>query len=183
MSKFEEDYEIPQILGAIDGSHIRIIAPSENHEDYFNRKRYHSVNLQAIVDSSLLFLHVSVGYPGSIHDSRVLQLSGIYDYAENQDILSSPSLFINGVETRPLLVGDSAYTLRTWLIKPYANRANGFSLQCRKLSAARSVVERAFGKMKTRWRILNKKNEQRLNSICRTVLATCVLHNLCITLV
>ena len=49
MLKFEEDYEIPQILGAIDGSHIRIIAPSENHEDYFNRKRYYSVNLQQLL--------------------------------------------------------------------------------------------------------------------------------------
>ena len=53
MSKFDEDYEIPQISGAIDGSHIRIIAPSENRENYFNRKCYYSVNLQAIVDSIL----------------------------------------------------------------------------------------------------------------------------------
>ena len=117
----------------------------------------------------------------------MLQLSRIYDYAENKDILSSPSLLINRVETRPLLVGDSAYPLRTWLIKPYADRANEILTAMQKkfnikLCAARSAVERAFGKMKTRWRIPNKKNEQRLDSICRTVLAICVLHNLCITL-
>lgn len=29
---FEKDYDFPQIVGAIDGSHIEIKAPSENHE-------------------------------------------------------------------------------------------------------------------------------------------------------
>ncbi len=35
---------------AIDGSHIPIIAPSENHTDYFNRKGWHSVLLQGVAD-------------------------------------------------------------------------------------------------------------------------------------
>jgi hypothetical protein len=40
----------PQCAGAIDGSHIPIIAPEENHVDYFNRKGWHSVLLQGVVD-------------------------------------------------------------------------------------------------------------------------------------
>ncbi|KAI8493920.1 hypothetical protein Bbelb_282670 [Branchiostoma belcheri] len=35
---------------AVDGSHIEVKAPSEGHTDYFNRKGYHSVVLQAVVD-------------------------------------------------------------------------------------------------------------------------------------
>ena len=54
-----------------------INAPSENHEDYFNRKQVCSINLQAIVDADLKFIPTSVGYPGSIHDARVLRLSGL----------------------------------------------------------------------------------------------------------
>ena len=38
IDRFEELYDIPKIVGAIDGCHIEINAPSENHEDYFNRK-------------------------------------------------------------------------------------------------------------------------------------------------
>ena len=71
MNEFEEEYGIPEIVGAIDGCHIEINAPPDNHEDYFNRKRHHSVNLQAIVNSDLKFIHVSFGYPGTIHDARV----------------------------------------------------------------------------------------------------------------
>ena len=69
MEEFEESYGIPQIMGAIDGCHVEINAPPDNHEDYFNRKQHYSVNLRGIVDSNLKFIHATVGYPGSIHDA------------------------------------------------------------------------------------------------------------------
>lgn len=43
----------PQCAGAVDGSHISIIAPSHNPTDYFNRKGWHSVLLQGVVDNRL----------------------------------------------------------------------------------------------------------------------------------
>ena len=69
MDEFEESYGIPQIMGAIDGYQIEINAPPDNHKDYFNRKQHYNVNLQGIVDSNLKFIHVTVGYPGSIQDT------------------------------------------------------------------------------------------------------------------
>ena len=42
------------VLGAVDGSHIRIKAPTENSNAYYNRKNYHSLFLQAS-DASLRF--------------------------------------------------------------------------------------------------------------------------------
>ena len=42
------------VLGAVDGSHIRIKAPTENSNAYYNRKNYHSLVLQAS-DASLRF--------------------------------------------------------------------------------------------------------------------------------
>ena len=47
-------------------------------DDYFNRKQHYSVNLQAIVDAKLTFILATVGYPGSIHNARVLRLSGLW---------------------------------------------------------------------------------------------------------
>uniref|UniRef100_A0A3P9JKL0 DDE Tnp4 domain-containing protein n=1 Tax=Oryzias latipes TaxID=8090 RepID=A0A3P9JKL0_ORYLA len=44
---FINRWGFPQCAGAIDGSHIPVIAPHENHADYFNRKGWHSVILQA----------------------------------------------------------------------------------------------------------------------------------------
>ena len=121
IDNFEAEYKFPQVIGAIDGSHIEIDAPPENKEDYFNRKQYYSVNLQGIVNAQLLFQHIAVGFPGSIHDARVLRLSGIFDLAENEEILTAPTRVIHGTLLRPMLVGDSAYPLKKWLLKPFSN--------------------------------------------------------------
>ena len=40
----------PCIIGCIDCTHIRIQAPHLNENFYVNRKRYHSINVQAICD-------------------------------------------------------------------------------------------------------------------------------------
>lgn len=40
----------PCVIGCVDGSHVRIIAPSENECNFVNRKGYHSVNIQGICD-------------------------------------------------------------------------------------------------------------------------------------
>ena len=141
------------------------------------------MNLQGIIYSNLKFIHVTVGYPGSIHDAQVLRLSGFYDLAENEQILSGPTRNINGTEIRPLLAGDSAYPLTNWLVKPYPDRGHLTPDQRRynvKFSALRSVVERAFGKLQARWRIALKKVEQKLSTLKKTVIAACVLHNICI---
>ena len=79
MDTFKEEYKFPQIVGAIDGCYIEIKAPPENKEDYFNRKQCYSINLQGTVNWQVLFQLVAVGYPCSIHNARVLGLSGIFD--------------------------------------------------------------------------------------------------------
>ena len=65
------------MVGAIDRSHIPIIAPNEDANDYYNRKQFHSVVLQGVADAQGHFIHVSTGYAGSIHDARVLRMSSL----------------------------------------------------------------------------------------------------------
>ena len=57
----------PMCAGCIDGTHIPIIAPKENHKDYVNRKGFHSIQMQAVVDSRYLFRDVVVGDVGVLH--------------------------------------------------------------------------------------------------------------------
>ncbi|KAL1250552.1 hypothetical protein QQF64_018348 [Cirrhinus molitorella] len=66
----ENRWGLPNCIGAIDGSHIPIIAPEEYHCDYFNRKGWHSIILQGVVDGKGLFWNVFTGLPGSLHDAR-----------------------------------------------------------------------------------------------------------------
>lgn len=46
--------------GAIDGTHIPIIAPSINHTEYVNRKGYNSIVMQAVVDCNYLYRDVVI---------------------------------------------------------------------------------------------------------------------------
>ena len=65
---------VPQAVGAIDGTHIEIIAPSEvNKFDYFDRNKRYSIILQGIVGANLKFLDIEVGYPGAMDDCRILK--------------------------------------------------------------------------------------------------------------
>ena len=63
--------------GAIDGTHIPIIASSECHAEYVNRKGYHSIIMQTVVDCKYLYRDVVIGWPGSVHDARVSSNSSI----------------------------------------------------------------------------------------------------------
>ena len=50
---FYEIANFPCIIGCVDGTHIRIIAPNENEWDFVNRKRFHSINIQGICDHTV----------------------------------------------------------------------------------------------------------------------------------
>lgn len=139
--------------------------------------------MQGVVDSTGLFLSVSTGYPGSLHDARVLRLSQIFDATENDLILTEPTADINGTIVCPLIVGDSAYPLKPWLLCPFKD--NGALNREQKkfneeLSKARIVSEHAYGFRKGRWRVLQKRLDEDNDRIPDTIIACSILHNICI---
>uniref|UniRef100_A0A672PWW7 Putative nuclease HARBI1 n=1 Tax=Sinocyclocheilus grahami TaxID=75366 RepID=A0A672PWW7_SINGR len=66
---------IPNTIGAIDCTHVRMKAPSANAINYVNRKNYHSINVQIVCDASCNILNVVARWPGGTHDSFILQNS------------------------------------------------------------------------------------------------------------
>ena len=87
---FEDFCDLPNIVGAIDRSHIRIAAPPDSAVDYFSHYQQHDFIVQAIVDGKKRFLDFASGFPGSLHDVRVLRNSTKFDLAENDQILTGP---------------------------------------------------------------------------------------------
>ena len=141
------------MAGAIDGTHIPVLKPQESSSDYYNRKGFYSILIQAVVSSSGYFLDVNIGWPGKIHDARVLANSSLYHKANNGELLPDWKRTINGVEVPLVLLRDPAYPLLPWLMKPY--RENSAVTPQRThfnycLSRARVVVEDAFGRWKGR---------------------------------
>ena len=72
--------------------------------------------LQGVVDRNYLFTDIMVGWPGSVHDARVLANSQLYRKATNKDILNSNSVNILGKDVFPFLLGDSAYPMTMCMV-------------------------------------------------------------------
>jgi hypothetical protein len=167
-AKFAVRNGFPNIIGAIDGTHIRITKPRHEPDVWIDRKGSYSISCAAIVDSDLRFLHYVVGCPGSMHDQRVYRLSEI------DDLLAA-------VPDSMHLIGDSAYALTTKLLVPYKDTG---SLTARQrqfnymLSSNRMAVENAFGLLKNKFaRIqgtLNTTSWKRAVIIIRSAI---LLHN------
>ena len=112
---FNTKWDMVQCAGAIDGSHIPVRPTLLNHTDFYNRKGWYSIILQAVVNHEYLFRDINVGWPGSVHDARVFVNSQLYNRIQNNKILDSSSIDISGTKILPFLVGDSAYPLSSWL--------------------------------------------------------------------
>lgn len=179
---FDCKWGFPQCVGAIDGTHIPIISPTENALDYFNRKGHHSVVMQALVSCDYTFMDIYVGWPGSVHDARVLTNSKLFQEAEAGTLLPNTTKSINGMDVPLLILGDPAYPMLPWLMKPYTDTGRLTAKQLRfnyRLSRARMVVECAFGRLKGRWRSLLKRNDTNVKFLPKYIAACCVLHNIC----
>ena len=82
---------IPQVLGALDGTHIPIVAPNvEGKADYFSRKQRYTISTQGLVGANLAFLDVATGFPGNCHDAPNFRNTPLYTQAENGEILTKP---------------------------------------------------------------------------------------------
>lgn len=79
IDKFHQRNGFPGVIGALDGTHISIKAPTDNPQSYINRKGYYSLQLQAVCDSDMKFLNCFCGYAGSCHDARVLRNSDLWN--------------------------------------------------------------------------------------------------------
>jgi hypothetical protein len=164
----------PGVVGAIDGSHIPIKAPTKYPADYFNRKHFYSIVLQAVCDHDGKFIDVFVGFPGSVHDSRILRNSTIFQQFNNNRLTNLPQ--------NSFILGDSGYPIQNWLLTPY--RDNGHLQPQQKYynyrhSQTRIKIEQSFGKLKTRWRCLMKRLEVSVEVAPHIVMACCILHNIC----
>lgn len=167
--------QIPGCVGAIDGTYIPIKAPAKNPEVYVNRKCFYAVTLQAICDQNRKFLDTFCGYPSSVSDNRIFRNSDIF-----KKIIRDKSRFFS---ENQFIIGDKAYPLYTWCVRPYIDRGNlqAHYLHFNKRHAqTRQVIERSFALLFGRFRRLKYIDMNKTEFISKTVQAACVLHNVCL---
>ncbi|CAH3151227.1 unnamed protein product [Porites lobata] len=112
---------------------------------------YHSVVMQALVDCNYLFRDVVIGWPGSVHDARILSNSTIYDKGNDNNLFPDIRESIGGQVVSIVILGDPAYPLLPWLLKAYPENVNTPQSQRvfnYRLSRARMTIENTFGRWK-----------------------------------
>ena len=166
--KVFEESNFPNCVGFVDGCHIQIVGPPKNPVDYYNRKETHSIILQGICDETLKFTNIHLGHTGRAHDARVFRESDIGEELEHL------------IDNDNHILGDSAYTLSSRLLTPY--RDNGHLTEAQRKfnkvhASARAYIERAFGRLKGKFRRLKYLELHKTENISQVVSAACVLHN------
>ncbi|XP_071510863.1 uncharacterized protein [Diadema antillarum] len=121
---FSDRWNFHHTLGAIDGKHVAIQAPSHSGSAYHNYKGYFSVVMLAVVDSQYKFMYLDVGSNGSCSDAGIFKDSELYSaLEEGAAALPPPEPLPDDDHPIPLFfVGDDAFGLKDWMMKPYATR-------------------------------------------------------------
>lgn len=167
--KFYDIAHFPNVTGCIDCTHIRIQQPpaNENPLSFFNRKRYYSINCQAVCDSDGKFTNIVARWPGSCHDSFILRQSALWEEFESNQ------------RTNQHILGDAGYPCRTWLLTPYIRpnspAQNGYN---RSHIPTRSLIEQIFGRAKRRFAVLHQEIRVHPSRACLLFTACAVLHNI-----
>lgn len=67
----------PSVAGCIDGTLIKLDAPTINEQQFVDRHGNHSLNAMMVCGPDYSFYYVNSRWPGSVHDSRVLRTSAL----------------------------------------------------------------------------------------------------------
>ncbi|KAM9408077.1 putative nuclease HARBI1 isoform 1-T5 [Salvelinus alpinus] len=163
----EEFYRIagfPNVIGAVDCTHIRIKAPSGAHEaNFVNRKSFHSINVQMVCNADCVISNVVAKWPGSVHDSRIFRASEIYQCLSQGEF--------SGV-----LLGDRGYGCQPFLLTPFTDPQEAQQAYNHAHARTRARVEMTFGLLKARFHCLHKLRVSPVRA-CDITVACAVLHN------
>lgn len=170
---------IPYLCGSIDGSIIKISAPScvsyIPREFWCKRKKAYSLNLMVICDHRKRILYADARWPGSTSDTGAVSRSR---FLRNLFVRRDETLF-------PLpfmILSDGGFHKRACFIAPDLPAGNQMENSFNtRISSARCIVENAFGLLKMKWRRLHQHSiAESTRVIPQLILCACVLHNICI---
>lgn len=155
----------------MDGKHILIKGPPGTGSDFFNYKNTFSIVLLGCVDYDYCFTYVNIGAKGRNSDGGIFNESSLKKTIEENSLdLPSDAVFI----------GDEAFPLKPYLMKPYPRR-NNLSKEQKiynyRLCRCRRIVENAFGILVSRFRIFERPIGLAPEKVDVIVKTTCVLHN------
>lgn len=178
---FEDRWNFPNCLGAVDGKHVNITPPPNSGSFFWNYKSRNSLVLMAIVNANYEFIMIHFGTNGRVSDGGVIENTMFYEKLKNHTLkIPLPSNPKDSEKMLPFVfIGDEAFALREDFLKPFAQQQLDRNKRIfnYRLSRCRRIVENAFGILASTFRIFHTTINMKLENIDKVVLACCVLHN------
>ena len=164
------------IMGAMDGTYIRIARPTDFANCYYNRKGFFSIHMLAVCDWNMEFWYVQAGNPGNTHDSTAFIQSSLYRR------IVDGSFGTNYGNIQYKLLTDSAFRRQAFIVKTNATQAHRERImfdEYRGMSSesARTCIECIFGIMVNRWQIFQKRINDTTDRVKWIVVSGCCVHN------
>ena len=178
-ARFEEDWNFPNCIGALDGKHIAIECPSNAGSMYYNYKGFHSLVLMAMCDANYCFSLVDIGNFGRDNDAAIFNQSNM-GMAFHEGEMNLPTAeVIDGFCLPFVIVSDEIFPLKEWLMKPYPGRNLGEEEEIfnYRLSRCRRTIENTFGILAAKWRIFRRPIRAKVETAERVTKACICLHN------
>ena len=138
-------------MGAVDGKHVVMQAPSNSGTKYFNYKSTFSIVLMALVDADYKFIYVDIGASGRNSDGGIFQNCTLGKSLSGDKLqLPPPKPLPNADHLGDLpyvIVADEAFPLQTSIMRPFPGKNLSYEKASfnYRLSRARRIVENAFG--------------------------------------
>ena len=119
--QFEEKWNFPNCLGAIDGKHITLQPPPNSGSHYYNYNDTHSILLSAIAGPDCEALYVDVGTNGRVSNGGIWNKCSFLKALEGNKLRIPPSTPLpQGIHPLPyVIVGDDTFALKKFLMKPF----------------------------------------------------------------
>lgn len=179
--EFNERWNFPNCVGAVDGKHVAIRKPPGSGSQYYNYKKFFSVVLLAVVNANYEFIMVDVGINGRISDGGVLGITDFGQALANKTLnLPNPDILPNSNKKLPFVfVGDEAFALTENFMKPFSQTGltPDEAVFNYRESRARRIVENAFGILACRFGVFQRPITVNVEKVSTVVLACCYLHN------
>ncbi|XP_034236584.1 protein ALP1-like [Thrips palmi] len=178
---FQQKWQFPNCISAMDGKHMRIKAPPNSGSNWYNYKGFFSMVLLATCDANYKFTWIDIGQYGSISDGGVWSNPDLAaDLEANRMNLPDPTpLQGMNVPFPYFFVGDEAFPLTKYMMRPYPKRelTDEKRIFNYRLSRARRTIENSFGILAARWLLLQKPLSMSPDNLEAVFKALVCLHN------
>ena len=186
LSLHESQHGVKGMFGSLDCMHVFWKnCPKGYHGQYKGKEKKPSIVLEAACDYNLWFWHASFGYPGTLNDINVLNLSPLVDsfldgsFEKAEEEVTPYEL--NGEKfSRLFLLADGIYPCWSRFVRTISAPVGRIEKNFAKWQeSSRKDIERAFGVLQGEFKVLSKPMQALQPDVIGAIMATCLIcHNM-----